>query len=104
MLSSSFSYLPVLDERGTPGVWRLLSDRDLARYLRERTDLRKQRLAQTLKEALADGLMLIEAAQFSPEEPVEQLLCSGLGDRLMLIVDRREPLRILGVLSAFDLL
>ena len=49
MLANSFSFLPVRIESCE---WRMLSDQELARYLRVKAQRRKERLAKSLKSAL----------------------------------------------------
>jgi CBS domain-containing protein len=109
MLLNSFSFLPVLVENGTEVTWHLLSDRTLAQFLRSPDEgdvekVRRKRLATILEVAVSEGSLRLESAVCcNPSTPVEKI--SGLiGDQPVLIVDSQDERRLLGLITAFDLL
>lgn len=103
MLSNSFSFLPVL----APGdEWMLVSDRGLARCLRTvNGSERKDRLKMALGRAVeADiGLRLEAAERCAPDDSVADI-ASRIGDRPILVLEHEKPTRLLGIVTAFDLL
>lgn len=103
MLTHSFSFLPVRPENGQ---WMLVSDRALARYLRTGdAKARKDRLNTKLSDAVAGpgGLGLEPAGACSPEEPVDAV-AGRIGDQPLLVIEPGGSDRLLGILTAFDLL
>ncbi len=102
LLLNAFSFLPV--EVGT-GVWFLVSDVAIACFLRSggpASNERRDRLATPLHQATRDGrLKLTEATKCGPNEAVERII-DRLQDRPLLVTD--ESSRLLGILTAFDLL
>ena len=70
MLVNSFTYLPFLnaDEK-----WALVSDYNVARYLRSRPN-RKELLAKTLDDAISDGLKTHLAKVRYAHVPIEKVL------------------------------
>ena len=110
MLRNSFSYLPVQPEPdlGTydPGRWYLLSDHALARWLGEpESQSRRQNGQMTLAAALKAGLKLEgPVTQLSPHSSRTEALDATA--RLPALVSSRsdDPERIMGIVTAFDLL
>jgi CBS domain-containing protein len=101
MLANSFSYLPVHLKDGS---WGLLADLAIARAVARSlgTGKRKEALASTLEEALANRSVEISAATvIFPSETVETALakCDG---RPLLVADGVG--RLVGILTSFDLL
>lgn len=100
MLANSFSFLPVLRD----GIWHLVSDREVAMFLRSSTGAeRKRRLALPLESA---QIPFLAADCISEDSPLQDAL-ARFKDRPLLVVDRtgvRGPHRLLGIVTAFDLL
>jgi hypothetical protein len=99
MLLGSFSYLPLLDSRGSTPRWTLLSDRAVAFYLRSGDY--EERLADSVLEALkSDQLTLLSARTVRTVTPISEIL------------DQHEPVlvlsdddqHLLGILTPFDAL
>jgi CBS domain-containing protein len=100
MLVNSFSYLPVIDEKGER-LYGLVSDFQLAQYLRRDGEARA-RLIQRLREALDSKQMELTTAHMcKPEDRVDAVLSESQGVP-MLVVSSDDQL--IGILSAFDLL
>jgi CBS domain-containing protein len=97
MLANSFTYLPVW----RPRQWELISDYSLARYLRG--DARRTRLASTLEDAVNDGLRLDGVTTCFTDSPVNDLLEKSEG-KPVLVVDREQTERLVGIVTPFDLL
>jgi len=105
MLVNSFSYLPVrIDEAGNI-AWRLVSDFNLARYLRSATtsgDARK-RLAQQLGRAVELGkVKLLPTKTLRPEDNIQEALLEAEG--LPAVVPSPDGKDLIGILTPFDLL
>jgi hypothetical protein len=104
MLANSYSYLPVLiTEEGVP-IWRLVSDHWVATYLRKGD--RKKLLAKRLEVAIQESPKeLPQAPTCNADTPIGNAL-SILEDRglPLLIFDELHPARLIGVVTAFDLL
>jgi hypothetical protein len=112
MLESSFSYLPVRTMRDGDSTWKLVSDLELARYLRTAEDAedRKRRLVQPLADSQKpDGIQLRQPKTYGPEELISAIFKQGEGnivwDGLPILVVRSNPAKdLLGILTPFDLL
>ena len=111
MLESSFSYLPVrtVPDGGSP--WKLVSDLELARYLRtaEGAKDRNRRLVQPLADSQKPGgITLRDPKTYGPEELISAIFkqCDGniVWDGLPILVVRSGSADLLGILTAFDLL
>jgi hypothetical protein len=109
MLSNSFSYLPVLDDRqGMRKQWMLVSDRVVARYLRVETKKeRTTRMAQTLRDAVAQEKVMLESPhRVRPDDKVETVFGVRDDGRPVLVFegddDGTRPL--LGIVTPFDVL
>ena len=97
MLVNQFSFVPFAHE----DRWYLLSDEMLARYLAG--DERRTRLAKSLGEALhANELVPSGAKQCFEDEFVEQVLSAEHG--LPVLVFHRDPQKLVGILTAYDIL
>ena len=97
MLANSFSFMPVKAE---DGQWRLLSDANLAVYLRENSVERKKRMSHRLRESGID----LNPATFVSEK-------TGLADAALVVANgpvlvhhEHDPKILVGILTAFDLL
>lgn len=98
MLEHSFTFLPI--RPATPdGGWLLVADHHLARFLGERKG-RLDRLAMSVGRALDDGLGHEAARVIEADTPVSAAR-EQLEDRPFLV---RSEDRILGIVTAFDLL
>lgn len=99
MLSSSFSFLPV--RRGPK--WFLISDREIASFLRAMPTERRNRMAVTLAES---GISLVETIPCLPDERLETALEILENDPRALLVQRKAEgdSILVGILTPFDLL
>jgi hypothetical protein len=110
MLENSFSFLPVRTSLGGESVWKLVSDLDLARYLRTAggNEERQRRLVQSLDEVAKSGdIQLKDTIRFGPQDSISDLFmrCGGQKDWDGLpILVLRSSADLLGILTAFDLL
>jgi hypothetical protein len=104
LLLNSFSYLPILKDDGTP-TDELVSDLALASYLGRNQTERKVRLTHTLRTALESG-RLTPTPTFSVEldTKVEEALAKMSGPPVLVVSKADAPLRLLGILTAFDVL
>jgi CBS domain-containing protein len=100
MLVNSFTYLPVLSSGGSSD-WSFISDYHIAEYLRKGN--RKERLAKTLKNAVDDQLCLEQACTCYPDTPISEVLKKSKG-KPVLVIDKVQPDRLLGIVTPFDLL
>jgi CBS domain-containing protein len=106
MLADAFSFLPVRLDAERHGMWHLVSDVAVARYLRDvRTPReRRERLATKLQDAVRDGnVELVRAPVCQACDPVETVL--ELADGLpVLVVGALDSSDLEGIVTAFDLL
>lgn len=104
MLTNSYSFLPIQDR---DGVWKLLSDVSVVRYLRRAPTAkdRNKLLGRKLRKALDDGdITLTECSRLSPDKSVDEI-AKAMSHLPALIVEKDENKeRLLGILTAFDLL
>lgn len=108
MLLNSFSFLPVWEGDSEPR-WRLLSDRGLVRFLRapskgSRSRERRRRLGMSLKNAVRKDLLELEEAVCCHFETPVVDVARKLTDQPCLVVDLDNPARLLGIITAFDVL
>jgi hypothetical protein len=99
MLTHSFSFLPVLQDR-----WKLISEAALARYMRSGKEW-KTLLSAPVEHASVNGLVLIDAKVVTLKQDVRDLLAEkdeGTAPRLWLVEDDHK--RLCGVLSPFELM
>ena len=104
LLLNSFTYLPILKDDGTP-TDELISDLALASYLGRIQTERKVRLAHTLKTALdSGGLKPTPTFSVELDTKVEEALAKMSGPPVLVVSKKDAPLRLLGILTAFDVL
>jgi CBS domain-containing protein len=103
MLVNSFSYLPVpILERGKTS-WQIVSDFGVAQYLRRDGEVSKDRLVQTLQQAVDEGgLPLLPAKTCGPDDKVQDVLRVSEGFPSLVLSTNDKQL--LGILTSFDLL
>ena len=104
MLTNSFSFLPVRPDADVKS-WQLISDLQLARFLRDgSSSKRRSRLATTLEAAIADkGVVLEPVTCCLVDEKIENLL-SQLEQKPILLFADKEKTRLAGLVTPFDLL
>lgn len=106
MLSNSYSFLPLwFDHKGRDGWW-FLAESEVAKYLRvaASNEERKRRLAATVASSVEKGLLsLIQAQTVDPQALVREAVTLLQGSPLV-VVGQEEPTRLLGILTAFDVL
>lgn len=105
MLSNSFSYLPVIEE--AKNQWMLVSDRELARYLRVSVNERQKRMAQTLRDAVAQEHLKLETPhRVRPGDSVEAVFRAKDDGRPVLVFDGDDDgtRPLLGLVMPFDVL
>jgi len=104
MLENSFSFLPVNSTPEAAPTWKLVSDLEVARYLRAGAPGgRSLRLAETLLQAVKpEGVQLNTPKLCAPDESGRTALegCKGLP----ILVKNSATGNLLGILTAFDLL
>lgn len=104
MLTNSFSFLPIQDR---DGVWKLLSDVAIVRCLRNAasTNDRSEMLGKQLQKALDDDeIALTDCSRFSPGKSFDEI-AKAMSHLPVLIVEKDgNKERLLGILTAFDLL
>jgi hypothetical protein len=104
LLLNSFTYLPILEDDGTP-TNELVSDLSLALYLGRDPAKRKDRLAHSLKTAIESGTMRSTPTISLPlDTPVQEALAKMIGPPVLVVSKPDAPLRLLGILTAFDVL
>jgi hypothetical protein len=96
MLANSFTYLPITNETG----WNVLSDRSIAKYIQPN---RKKLMAKSIESALKDGLTLEPVKCCFPNEKASETI-KEFSDKPILVVDQKDKQRLLGIVTAFDLL
>lgn len=106
MLVNSFTYLPVWMEVSNDERWWLLSDGELAGYLRaagKRGD-RDDRLSEQLVSAVRTGeLNLLRADTCHADRQVSEL-AEEIDQHPWLVVENGRESNLIGILTAFDLL
>ena len=100
MLANSFSYLPLLTQRDGQSTWHLLPDSSIAKYLQRD---RNKHLAKSIEEAIKDGLQ-VEPAQCCFVDATVAHTPAVFNGKPLLIVDKKEPDLLIGIVTAFDLL
>lgn len=106
MLMHSFSYLPVRIE----GTWWLISELCLAKYLEVKSEIKKVRLGLTIKEAMENSLMMLKVenddlltVNMTIAEVLQRASVQN-GPTLWLVVDKKHPEHLSGVLTPFELM
>lgn len=105
MLMKSFSYLPLRAEWDDPPTWRVISDYQLATFLRESGTNRERqnRLAMSVEEAITEAnLVASNAVTCTVSEDIANVLARG-EHRFLLVVDEQDPGRLVGVMTPYDL-
>jgi hypothetical protein len=105
LLANSFSFLPIWVEHKGLADWHLISDRALAKFVRNAGDAKAQveRLAMSLEVAIRGGeLQLAKPLVCGPNVSVIEALEQG-GD-LPILVHGPQRDFLLGIATAFDLL
>lgn len=98
MLANSYSFLPLEKKKKR---WTLLSDADIVRFLASLDESeRRKRLAMTVSDAITHGLRVEPAQLLKPNDLAEEV--PGRFDGRPFIVIHGN--RIIGILTAFDLL
>jgi CBS domain-containing protein len=104
MLTNAFSFLPLKD---TNGVWKLLSDVSIVRYLKHTgTDKdRNKLLGKQVQKALEDGeIELTDCNRISEEESVDDIARAMNHVPVLIIKKDGNNEDVIGILTAFDLL
>lgn len=98
MLINSYSYLPIYVD----GEWMLISDYNLAVYLRKS---KKRKESETLEQALnneIDKLKLESVEQLKPDKDISDIKLNDTKPKL--VVDEVNSEKLYGLFTAFDLL
>jgi CBS domain-containing protein len=107
MLGNSFTWIPIFHAKESHGRWMLIRDAALMRWIRKETVKKKQRerLAIPIGEAISKhGLELKGAICCPPDTPIAEIL-QRMNDDPTLVTDKiLGEERLLGIITAFDLL
>lgn len=106
MLVNSFTYLPVWLESGEHPGWKLVSDGEVAGYLRGESPgtSRGDRISESLASIVeAGGLELLPARKCHLDDPVSAL-AEQIDQLPWLVVSEEDERELHGILTAFDLL
>ena len=103
MLVNSYSFIPVYYEQ----EWQLIADYNLALYLNEASkeskSKRKRRESETVERAIKNGLQIEKAGTVQPNTDISELKIATT--KPMLVVEKdKNPERLLGLFTGFDLL
>lgn len=109
MLTNSFTHIPYLDDKGE---WFVVSDSDIARYLRPCGIYKKDMLNHTLKYALKEkGICASKPQVVCPDDLVSKVVCPDKSGNkapisgLPILVRHPEYKKhLLGILTASDLM
>jgi CBS domain-containing protein len=104
MLANSFSFLPV---QNTDGVWKLLSDVSVVKYLKVavKTNDRNKLLGKLLSAALDDNeIELTDCDRFLPDNNIDDISKTLSHVPILIVENGGNKERLLGILTAFDLL
>lgn len=106
MLMHSFSFLP-LRMRDS---WWLLSELGMANYLGVKSAIKKKRLGRDISDAVKDGLELLEIkdedllnVNMSISDVLKRSSVQN-GPMLWLVVDKKQPSHLAGILTSFELM
>ena len=101
MLESSYSFLPLDVSTQGASEWRLLSDFELARFIRSQAD-KTRAFNMTVDDAAREGMVLVKPHVCQFDVSVVEALreCAG---HPILVIDGEER-EILGIATPFDLL
>lgn len=106
MLANSFSFLPIQGIWEEPVRWLLISDYAIARLLRGSPSAteRSRRLATSVQEAIVSKQLEVDDAETcAPDDTLDEVL-KARTRRLLLMLDRGDRSRLVGVVAPFDLL
>lgn len=106
MLTNGFSFIPIQLSRGSRSSWGLLSEYAVAKYLRHdrNEQTRKERLATTVEQAMEyQQLEIVEPEVCSPTDSIHEVL-PRLRNMPVLVIDASHPDKLLGIVTAFDLM
>lgn len=110
MLTNSFTHIPYFDK--DKGEWFVVSDADIARYLRPSGIYKKDMLSHTLKNALKEkGICASKPQVVCPDDSVSEVVClDEAGDKAsisglpILVRHPKHNEHLLGILTASDLM
>jgi CBS domain-containing protein len=103
MLANSFSHLPIF----VNSAWHTVSDLAVMRFLRNPSIQggRNERLSKRLDEAIGEGLLeVVKARNSAPESTVQDVSNLIEIGPVLVIEDHDNSPRLVGILTAFDLL
>lgn len=103
MLTNSFSYLPAQD---ADDVWKLLSDFSIVKYLNGvKTKERNAMLGKQLHKVLEDrDITLTECSRISQDTSIEDISKDMTNVPFLVVETDGNKERLIGILSAFDLI
>lgn len=108
MLTNSFSTLPIYFE----GEWWVVTDAQVAAFLRDDPDKRPERLGMSVEDARGRWKSLLGKAAFEkPDRPIGEVakeLAKPSANPFILVLDKPEAVpqskELLGIVTAFDIL
>ncbi len=106
MLTNSFSFLPIWATWQSPARWLVLSDYDLAKFLRGSASNaeRNKRLVTTVRSAVQNDQLDVQDPVFcSPLDPISAVF-EAKERRIVLVLERANPDHLVGVITPFDVL
>ncbi|MCP4624276.1 MAG: hypothetical protein GY850_12185 [bacterium] len=105
LLLNSFSYLPIYIETGKEPGWLLIADYAVAQYLRSASSKteRKERLAEPIGEAWAQGKINIQKAKICLVDTSISNILKILTIYPILIVEKNRKDHLLGILTAYEI-
>ncbi len=102
MLSHQFSYLPLFSDRKR--IWQLITDGIIAKFLQNRTE-RNKRLAMTVAQATElPDFQPIDAKLCYVETSVAEIVDCVQQGKPVLVVDKEDYTRLVGIITSFDLM
>ena len=104
MLQNSFSHIPYFDGE----TWRVVSDIDVVRYIRPVGDYLKERIDDTLAQAIETGLPVHTPMTAQPDSLIRDVVSDmnqlDRGHLPVLVYYTQHSEHLLGILTAFDLM
>lgn len=106
MLENSYSNIPMLIANEESKLFIFLTDTHVMNYLHPRTstESRKERLSNRINEALGKGLQIEPAKTCPPTELVENIVPLMTHYPMLVTESQGGEERLVGIISAFDLL
>lgn len=102
MLANSYSYLPIETK---PDEWQFIADDELVRFLNGfQNSKRRDLLGRTIKSIPQNELKLLPAEIVEPTCLIEQILAKMDHQPLLVMENVGEQKRLVGIITAFDLL